>query len=97
MYFGTRSLWKSIFTSTAVLSSSTYSCFSFSPMSLTIPTGLKGIDYNTIKATLNAMIEDLDLEEKRHTRAAALSGGQKRRLQLAIAFVGHNKVIFLGM
>ena len=45
---------------------------------------------------MNEMIKDLGLEEKRYTPSAALSGGQKRKLQLAIAFIGSSKVIFLG-
>lgn len=42
------------------------------------------------------MIKDLGLEQKRHTKSSALSGGQKRKLQLAISFIGSSKVIFLG-
>ena len=70
---------------------------SFTAVIHSIYAGLKGIEHHEIKETLDSMIKDLDLEEKRHTRSAALSGGQKRKLQLAIAFVGYNKVIFLGM
>ena len=41
------------------------------------------------------MIKDLDLEEKTDQRAASLSGGQKRRLSVGIAFIGNSKLIFL--
>lgn len=49
-----------------------------------------------IRSTVEEMIADLGLEEKRNTPSAALSGGQKRKLQLAISFIGKSKVIFLG-
>ena len=103
MYFGTPSQWRSIFSFTAVQSLSTFSPIHLYLLALLfvrltyIFAGSKGIDYHEIKDTLDNMIKDLELEDKRHTRAGALSGGQKRKLQLAIAFIGNNKVIFLGM
>jgi ABC-2 type transport system ATP-binding protein len=41
------------------------------------------------------VIELVGLEEKRDVRAKALSGGQKRRLDLALALVGDPELIFL--
>lgn len=41
------------------------------------------------------MIEDVDLVEKTDYPAGNLSGGQKRRLSVAIAFIGGSKLIYL--
>uniref|UniRef100_A0A7S2R6T9 ABC transporter domain-containing protein n=1 Tax=Mucochytrium quahogii TaxID=96639 RepID=A0A7S2R6T9_9STRA len=41
------------------------------------------------------LLEDLDLEKKLNTQAGQLSGGQKRKLALAMALVGETKVLFL--
>jgi ATP-binding cassette subfamily A (ABC1) protein 3 len=41
------------------------------------------------------LIKDVNLSEKRRERAKNLSGGQKRRLSVAIAFSGGAKVIIL--
>jgi len=41
------------------------------------------------------MIDDLDLKEKTHDLAKNLSGGQKRRLSVGIAFIGGSKLIIL--
>ena len=39
------------------------------------------------------MIQDLDLVEKTDYKAKGLSGGQKRRLSVGIAFIGKIKYI----
>lgn len=57
--------------------------------------GLKGVPYKQIKRTVDTLIEDIGLSEKRLFQAGALSGGQKRKLCLAMAFVGGSDVIFL--
>ncbi|KAK6535913.1 hypothetical protein TWF281_000163 [Arthrobotrys megalospora] len=44
-------------------------------------------------AAIEAMIRECDLVEKRDAQARTLSGGQKRKLQLAIAFIGGSKII----
>ena len=41
------------------------------------------------------MLEKFNLNEKEHTLAANLSGGQKRKLQLATALLGDSKLILL--
>ena len=40
-------------------------------------------------------ILDVDLSEKEHDQAKDLSGGQRRRLSVAIAFIGGSKLIYL--
>ncbi len=57
--------------------------------------GLKGIQYIRLKKEVNDLLRDLRLTEYRDLAAAALSGGLKRKLCLAIAFIGESKVIFL--
>jgi ATP-binding cassette subfamily A (ABC1) protein 3 len=57
--------------------------------------GLKGVPYRQIKKAVNELIAEIGLEEKRNFPSGALSGGQKRKLCLAMAFVGGSDVIFL--
>lgn len=40
-------------------------------------------------------VSEVGLVEKRHTPASALSGGQKRKLSVAIAFIGGSEVVVL--
>lgn len=56
----------------------------------------KGIqDKNTIQAMIDEKISDIDLQEKRNTKAGNLSGGQKRKLSLAIALIGGSSIVML--
>ena len=56
----------------------------------------KGIeDNNSITSMINETIRDVDLEEKRFTQAGDLSGGQKRKLSLAIALIGGSSIVML--
>jgi ABC-type branched-subunit amino acid transport system ATPase component len=41
------------------------------------------------------MIRSVGLVEKRNEKSAGLSGGQKRKLSVGIAFIGGSRVIFL--
>jgi ABC-type multidrug transport system ATPase subunit len=42
------------------------------------------------------MISDLSLPIKRGKSVKSLSGGMKRKLSVAIAFIGDSKVVILG-
>lgn len=44
---------------------------------------------------INEKIRAIDLEEKRYTRAKNLSGGQRRKLSLAIALIGGSSIVML--
>jgi len=58
--------------------------------------------WHAIKATtadhkedIDQLLRDCDLEKKINTNASTLSGGQKRKLQLAIGLVGGSKVVLV--
>lgn len=40
-------------------------------------------------------VSEVGLVEKKHTPASALSGGQKRKLSVALAFIGGSEVVVL--
>ncbi|KAJ7083365.1 hypothetical protein B0H15DRAFT_785012 [Mycena belliarum] len=44
---------------------------------------------------LEQLLRDCDLEKKIHANASTLSGGQKRKLQTAIGFVGGSKIVLV--
>jgi ABC-type multidrug transport system ATPase subunit len=47
------------------------------------------------KKAAEEMLKDVDLEEKRNARSASLSGGQKRKLSIGIAFIGGSRLVLL--
>ena len=56
---------------------------------------LKGQDAAQRKASAQEMLAAVDLADKADVFADNLSGGQKRKLSVAIAFVGGNRMVFL--
>ena len=54
-----------------------------------------GVKFGDIKAEVDQLIKDFELEDKRNYPAGKLSGGQKRKLSIAIALIGDSKVVFL--
>ncbi|EWC43937.1 hypothetical protein DRE_01289 [Drechslerella stenobrocha 248] len=44
-------------------------------------------------AAVEEMVRECDLSEKMDAQARTLSGGQKRKLQLAVAFIGGSKIV----
>ena len=51
--------------------------------------------YHARRRSVDELIALVELDAKRTTRASALSGGQRRRLDLALALVGEPDLIFL--
>jgi ABC-type transporter Mla maintaining outer membrane lipid asymmetry ATPase subunit MlaF len=49
----------------------------------------------SLKSIVQTAIEEVDLSLATHQYASSLSGGQKRRLSLAMALIGNPKVVFL--
>ncbi|OMH81975.1 ABC transporter A family member 9 [Zancudomyces culisetae] len=56
---------------------------------------LKGIPAREERQVVEKIIKDVDLYSKRNALSKNLSGGQKRRLSIAISFVGNPSVVFL--
>uniref|UniRef100_A0AAZ3S8N3 ATP-binding cassette sub-family A member 2 n=1 Tax=Oncorhynchus tshawytscha TaxID=74940 RepID=A0AAZ3S8N3_ONCTS len=56
---------------------------------------LKGMAEEDIRKEMDKMIEDLELNNKRHSLVQTLSGGMKRKLSVAIAFVGGSRAVIL--
>jgi ATP-binding cassette subfamily A (ABC1) protein 3 len=56
---------------------------------------LPGVKFCNVKKEAEQLIKDFDLEEKRDYPAGKLSGGQKRKLSIAIALIGGSRVVFL--
>ena len=62
---------------------------------LTIYASFKGVNYNKVSSEVERMIREVGLQEKANAKANTLSGGQKRKLSLAIALIGDSKVVIL--
>ncbi|VDD78486.1 unnamed protein product [Mesocestoides corti] len=56
---------------------------------------LKGLSRAEVDAEVGHFLVELGLKEKANDRVKTLSGGQKRQLSLAAAFVGGSKIVFL--
>ncbi|XP_016898579.1 ATP-binding cassette sub-family A member 2 isoform X2 [Cynoglossus semilaevis] len=56
---------------------------------------LKGMAEEDIRKEMEKMIVDLELSNKRHSLVQTLSGGMKRKLSVAIAFVGGSRAVIL--
>lgn len=55
----------------------------------------KGVKSSEISAEVEKMIVAVGLTEKRKDYSKNLSGGQKRKLSVAIAFIGNSRIVFL--
>ena len=56
---------------------------------------LKNVPKQKVDAQATSLLEDVALTTKRHALIPTLSGGQKRKVCLAISLVGDSKVLFL--
>ncbi|XP_062592616.1 phospholipid-transporting ATPase ABCA1-like [Saccostrea cucullata] len=56
---------------------------------------LKGLSLQETANEINPMIKDVGLSHRKHAFPHMLSGGMKRKLSVAIAFVGHVKTVIL--
>ncbi|KAG7383465.1 hypothetical protein PHYPSEUDO_003627 [Phytophthora pseudosyringae] len=56
---------------------------------------MKQVPRGQLESSVDKMIEDVGLTEIRHALAKTLSGGQKRKLSVALAFLGGSKLVFL--
>ena len=52
-------------------------------------------DHSALYKEVDDMLESVGLIEKKYSKAKALSGGQKRKLSVCIAFIGGSKVVIL--
>ncbi|VDL98056.1 unnamed protein product [Schistocephalus solidus] len=56
---------------------------------------IKGMRTEEIQSEVNTFLDRLELREHAHEYTKNLSGGQKRRISLAAAFIGGSKIVFL--
>ena len=56
---------------------------------------LKGIRAEHVETEVQKTIDKIGLREKDRNYPSELSGGQKRKLSLGIAFIGESKILFL--
>jgi ATP-binding cassette subfamily A (ABC1) protein 3 len=56
---------------------------------------LKGISRSNVDSVVDSIIKEVGLTEKIDSKSSTLSGGQKRKLCVGIAFIGDPKVVFL--
>lgn len=55
----------------------------------------KGADKNNKKKEIDKILEDIGLTDKKKDLANTLSGGNKRKLSVAIALCGNSKFVLL--
>ncbi len=55
----------------------------------------KGVQSDKIPEEVNKALEDMCLTDKKTLQAKSLSGGQKRKLSIALALIGGSEVVFL--
>ena len=55
----------------------------------------KGADKNNKKKEIDKILEDIGLTDKKQDLANTLSGGNKRKLSVAIALCGNSKFVLL--
>jgi len=55
----------------------------------------KGTDANLIEEQVQKMLREIDLLEVKSQLSKTLSGGQKRKLSVAIAMIGNSKIVML--
>jgi ABC-type multidrug transport system ATPase subunit len=56
---------------------------------------LKGVPSRDVNREISKKLREVGLEQKGEARASTLSGGMKRRLQMAMALIGPSKVVLL--
>ena len=56
---------------------------------------IKGIPANRREEVIERAIKELHIEDQRHKPAGTLSGGNKRKLSVAIAIIGNPPIILL--
>ncbi|XP_059141166.1 ABC-type organic anion transporter ABCA8B-like isoform X1 [Physella acuta] len=56
---------------------------------------IKGVPEHLINKRIESALKEVDLSDQAHTFAKNLSGGQKRKLSVAIALIGDPKLMFL--
>jgi len=62
---------------------------------LALYSGIKGVPKSELDAEIKTKLKEVGLENSAHDIADTFSGGMKRKLSVAIAFIGSSQVIFL--
>lgn len=62
---------------------------------LTFYAKMKGVYRSLRSRIIDKQIRDMDLEEYVNVRAEKLSGGNKRKLSVAMAMIGNPPIVFL--
>lgn len=55
----------------------------------------KGVNHDNIEKEIDNILSELELLNKRDDYSSNLSGGQKRKLSIAIALIGNSEIVFL--